>query len=93
MTPDLFSGADCVAVVPGDALHTVREVEGAPGPGRELGLDAAGAGGGHHGEGLGGGGEGEQQQAPGHREMQLKQATWRQFTRYLAYWHGRKVVQ
>ena len=67
---DLFSRANCVAVVVGDALHAVGEVEGAPGAGGELGLDAAGAGGGDHAEAEGGGGQGEQgqQQTPGHCE-------------------------
>ena len=58
----------------GDALHAVGEVEGAPGAGGELGLDAAGAGGGDHAEAEGGGGQGEQrqQQTPGHCEETAK---------------------
>ena len=70
MTPDLFPGADCVAVVVGHALDAVGEVEGAPGARRKLWLDAAGAGGGDDTETLGGGGQSEQrqQQTPGHCE-------------------------
>ena len=70
MNPDLFPGADCVAVVVGHTLDAVGEVEGAPGARRKLGLDAAGAGGGDHTEALGGGGQSEQRQqrAPGHCE-------------------------
>ena len=82
MTSDLFSGADCVAVVVSHALRAVGEVEGAPRAGGELGLDAAGAGGGDHSQALGGGGESEQrqQQAPGHRQLKHRTQLTKHYT-------------